>query len=143
MACIREKERTMKTKNFGLFSIAALAASAFAVVSPAFAHEGYPYEHGHHFPGHRVVVVRPVFEPRPVVVYRPYPVYYTPAPVVYGPAPIVYAEPAPAYPAPTAAATLGGAIAGAAIGGIASHGRPGGIVAGTVIGAVVGNSLAR
>jgi hypothetical protein len=38
---------------------------------------------------------------------------------------------------------VGGAIAGAAIGAIASNGRPGAIAAGTVIGAVVGNGLSR
>jgi len=132
----------MKTSKFELLSVTGLA-SALAIATPALAHEDW-HGHGHeHFvPGHRVVV-RPVFvEPRPVVVYRPYPVYYAPAPVVYAPAPVVYA-PAPVYPSQTAAATFGGAITGAAIGAIASHGRPGAIVAGTVLGAVVGNGLAR
>jgi hypothetical protein len=133
------KERTMKTNMFRLLSIAGVAAAAIAAASPALAHDGYPYGRvrygAPHFvhPGHRVVIVRP-----PVVVYRPAPVYYAPAPVYYA---------RPRYSeydyAPTAAATLGGAIAGAAIGGIASHGRPGAIVAGSVIGAVVGNGLAR
>ena len=119
-----------------------LALGALAVATPALAHEDWRGHYGHFVPGHRVVV-RPVFvEPRPVVVYRPYPVYYTPAPVVYAPAPVVYA-PAPVYPSSTATATFGGAITGAAIGAIASHGRPGAIVAGTVLGAVVGNGLAR
>jgi len=138
----------MKTNKFGLLSIAGIA-SALAVATPALAHEDWRGHYGHFVPGHRVVV-RPVFvEPRPVVVYRPYPVYYTPAPVVYAPAPVVYAPapvvyaPAPVYPSSTAAATFGGAITGAAIGAIASHGRPGAIVAGTVLGAVVGNGLAR
>jgi len=131
----------MKTNKFGLLSIAGIA-SALAVATPALAHEDWRGHYGHFVPGHRVVV-RPVFvEPRPVVVYRPYPVYYTPAPVVYAPAPVVYA-PAPVYPSSTATATFGGAITGAAIGAIASHGRPGAIVAGTVLGAVVGNGLAR
>lgn len=124
----------MKTNKFGFLSIAGIA-SALAVATPALAHEDWHGHYGHFVPGHRVVV-RPVFvEPRPVVVYRPYPVYYAPAPVVYAPAPF--------YPSPTAAATFGGAITGAAIGAIASHGRPGAIVAGTVLGAVVGNGLAR
>jgi hypothetical protein len=127
----------MKTNKFRLLSLAALAVSAFAIGSPAFAHEGYFRGHEHFgYPGHRVVVVRPV------VVYRPGPVYYAPAPVYYAPAPVYY-PPAPVYYESSAAATLGGAIAGAAIGGIASHGRPGAIVAGSVIGAVVGNGLAR
>jgi hypothetical protein len=131
----------MKTNKFGLLGIAGLAASAL-VASPALAHDGRYYAHTHYgaphfvYPGHRVVV-------RPVVVYQTAPVYYASEPVYYGaPAPVYY-EPAPVYPAPTAAATIGGAIAGAAIGGIVSHGRPGAIAAGTVIGAVVGNGLAR
>jgi hypothetical protein len=127
----------MKTNKFRLLSLAALAASTVAIGSPAVAHEGYFRGHEHFgYPGHRVVVVRPV------VVYRPGPVYYAPAPVYYAPAPVYY-PPAPVYYESSAAATLGGAIAGAAIGGIASHGRPGAIVAGSVIGAVVGNGLAR
>jgi hypothetical protein len=127
----------MKTHTFRLLSIAGLAASALAVAAPALAHDGY---WGGRHPGHRVVVVRPVFAPAPVVVYRPYPVYYAPAPVVYAaPAPVYYA---PGY-APNAVGTIGGAIAGAAIGGIASHGRPGAIAAGSVIGAVVGSTLPR
>jgi len=131
----------MKTNKFGLLSIAGVA-SALTLATPVFAHEDWHGHYGHFVPGHRVVV-RPVFvEPRPVVVYHPYPVYYAPAPVVYAPAPVVYA-PALAYPSPTAAATFGGAITGAAIGAIASHGKPGAIVAGTVLGAVVGNGLAR
>jgi hypothetical protein len=135
----------MKTNKFRLLSLAALAVSTVAIGSPAVAHEGYFRGHEHFgYPGHRVVVVRPV------VVYRPGPVYYAPAPVYYdAPAPVYYAPapvyypPAPVYYESSAAATLGGAIAGAAIGGIASHGRPGAIVAGSVIGAVVGNGLAR
>ncbi len=122
-------------KTIGLLSI----VSALAVATPALAHEGW--YGGPHFvyPGHRVVVVRPpVFAPRPVVVVRPAPIYYAP---YYAPAPVYYA--APAYPGPSAAATVGGAIAGAAIGAIASNGRPGAIAAGTVIGAVVGNGLSR
>ena len=133
----------MNTNKFGLLSLAGVV-SALTFATPALAHEDWHGHgrYGHFVPGHRVVV-RPVFvEPGPVVVYRPYPVYYAPAPVVYAPAPIVYA-PAPAYPSPTAAATFGGAITGAAIGAIASHGKPGAIVAGTVLGAVVGNGLAR
>jgi len=123
----------MKTSAFRLLSIAGIAASALAVASPALAHDGY-YHHDHfrYGPPHRVVVVRPA----PVVVY-PAPVYYAP------PAPVYYAAPAPVYYAPNPAGTLGGAIAGAAIGGIASHGRPGAIVAGSVIGAVVGSTLPR
>jgi hypothetical protein len=128
----------MKTSKFRLLSLAGLAVCAIAAASPALAHDGYYGRAYYGHPGHRVVVVRPpVFAPRPVVVYGPAPVYY------YAPAPVYYTEPAPVYPVPTAAATLGGAIAGAAIGGIVSHGRPGAIVAGTVIGAVVGNGLAR
>ena len=115
-------------------------ASALAVATPALAHEGW-YRGPHFYPGHRVIVVRPpVFAPRPVVVVRPAPIYYAP---YYAPAPVYYAEPAPVYRASTAAATVGGAIAGAAIGAIASNGRPGAIAAGTVVGAVIGNGLAR
>ncbi|HKW37274.1 MAG TPA: hypothetical protein VJO54_05645 [Burkholderiales bacterium] len=118
-------------KAIGFLSI----VCALAAATPAFAHEGwYGRPHFVH-PGHRVVVVRPpIFAPRPVVVVRPAPVYYAPAPVYYA---------APAYPEPVVAATVGGAIAGAAIGAIASNGRPGAIAAGSVIGAVVGNGLAR
>jgi hypothetical protein len=124
-------------KTIGFLSIAGVA-SALAVATPALAHDGY---WGGHHPGHRVVVVRPVIAPAPVVVYRPYPVYYAPGPVVYAPppAPVYYA---PGY-APNAVGTIGGAIAGAAIGGIASHGRPGAIAAGSVIGAVIGSTLPR
>jgi hypothetical protein len=136
------KELTMT--KFGFLSVAGFAASALALASPALAHEGYPYAHAHYgaphfaYPGHRVVFVRPpVFAPRPIVVYGPPPAYY------YAPAPVYYTAPAPVYPAPTAAATLGGAIAGAAIGGVVGHGRPGAIVAGSVLGAFVGNGLAR
>src|SRR5215471_8040430 len=78
------KERIMKTNKFGLLSAAGLA-SVFAVASPALAHDGH-WDGRHFYPGHRVIV-RPVFAPAPVVVYRPYPVYYAPAPVVYAPAP--------------------------------------------------------
>jgi hypothetical protein len=39
--------------------------------------------------------------------------------------------------------TIGGAIAGAAIGSIAGDGRPGAVAAGSVIGAVVGSGLSR
>ena len=127
----------MNTNKFGLLSVAGLAF-AFALATPALAHDGYFYGHEHFAPAHRVVV-RPVFEPRPVVVYRPYPVYYAPAPVAYAPAPVYYA---PGY-APNAVGTFGGAIAGAAIGAIASHGKPGAIAAGTVLGAVVGSTLPR
>ena len=129
----------MKTNKFGFLSVAGLA-SAFAVASPALAHEGHEGYWGerHFHPGHHVVV-RPVFAPAPVVVYRPYPVYYAP--------PVVYAAPAPTYYAPgyapNAVGTIGGAIAGAAIGAVASHGRPGAIAAGTVLGAVVGSTLPR
>lgn len=126
----------MKTKKFPLLSLAGLAVCAIAAASPALAHDGYYGRAYYGHPGHRVVVVRPV------VVYRPGPVYYAPAPVYYAPAPAYY-PPAPVYYESSAAATLGGAIAGAAIGGIASHGRPGAIAAGTLIGAVVGNGLAR
>jgi len=121
-------------KTIGFLSIAGLASS-LAVATPALAHDGY-----WHRPGHRVVVVRPFVAPAPVVVYRPYPVYYAPGPVVYAPpAPVYYT---PGY-APNPVGTIGGAIAGAAIGGVASHGRPGAIVAGSVIGAVVGSTLPR
>jgi hypothetical protein len=131
----------MKTNNFRLLSLAGLAAFAVAAASPALAHDGY-YGRAHFgHPDHRVVVVRPV------VVYRPGPVYYAPAPVYYAPAYYapapVYYPPAPEYYESSAAATLGGAIAGAAIGGVVGDGRPGAIVAGSVIGAVVGNGLAR
>ena len=131
----------MKTRTFRLCGLAVVAASAIAVGSPALAHEGTFHGRvfgGPHFvyPGHRFVVVRPpVFAPRPIWVVRPGPVYY-------GPAPVYYAAPAPVY-YPPVAATLGGAIAGAAIGGVVGNGRPGAIAAGSVIGAVVGNGLAR
>src|SRR5262249_5756024 len=119
-----------------LLGLAGAAATALAVASPALAHDGF-----HRHWDHRVVV-------RPVVVYRPAPVYYYSAPVqvYYPPAPVyvpAYYPPAPAYYEPNPAGTIGGAIAGAAIGGIASHGRPGAIVAGSVIGAVVGSTLPR
>jgi hypothetical protein len=126
----------MKTNTFRLLTLAGFAAAGIAVASPALAHDGYYGRH--YFHPHRVVVVRP-----PVVVYRPAPVYYAPAPVYYAaPAPVYYA-PAPVYYEPNPAGTIGGAIAGAAIGGIASHGRPGAIVAGSVIGALVGSTLPR
>lgn len=128
----------MKTNMFRLLSAAGVAASAIALASPALAHDGY-YGHERHFyhHGHRVVIVQPpVFVPRPVVVY-PGLVYPAPAPVYYAP------PPAYSYYEPNPVGTIGGAIAGAAIGGIASHGRPGGIVAGSVIGAVVGSTLPR
>src|SRR5882672_9273319 len=134
----------MKTSALRLLSIAGIAASSLAVVSPALAHDGYYREHVHYPPphfAHRVVVVRPVFAPAPVVVYPG--LVYPSAPVYYAaPAPVYYA-PAPAYYAPNPAGTIAGAIAGAAIGGIASHGRPSAIVAGSVIGAVVGSTLPR
>ena len=132
----------MKTSTFRLLSLAGLAVSALAASVPARAHDGYFYGHGHYgrpyfaYPGPRVVVVRaPVFVHRPVVVYRPGPVYYAPAPAYYAaPAPVYYAQPW---------GTIGGAIAGAAIGSIAGDGRPGAIAAGSVIGAVVGGGLTR
>lgn len=128
----------MKRNMFRLFCSAGAAVSAIALGSPALAHDGHPYgrvyygEPRFHHPGHRVVVVQP-----PVVVY-PGLVYPAPAPVVYYPAP----ELAYSYE-PNPVGTIGGAIAGAAIGGIASHGRPGAIAAGSVIGAVVGSTLPR
>jgi len=126
----------MKINMFLLSSIA--AASAITLASPAFAHDGY-YGHARHFfhPGHRVVIVRTPIAVYPGLVYPPAPVYYAPAPVYYAPAP------APVYYEPNPVGTIGGAIAGAAIGGIASHGRPGAIAAGSVIGAVVGSTLPR
>ena len=131
----------MKTKTLRFSGLAVLAVSAVAIESPALAHDGYFHRRafdGLHFvhPGHRFVVVRPpLFAPHPVWVARPGPIYYAPAPVYY-------AAPAPVY-YPPVAATLGGAIAGAAIGGVVGNGRPGAIVAGSVIGAAVGNGLAR
>ena len=132
----------MKTKTFLSLSLAGLAVSVFAVSMPALAHDGYFYGHGRYgrphfvYPGQRVVIVRPpVFVPRPVFVYRPAPVYYAPAPVYYAaPAPVYYAQPW---------GTIGGAIAGAAIGSVMGDGRPGAIAAGSVIGAMVGNGLSR
>src|SRR5256885_3546524 len=83
----------------------------------------------------------PVFAPR--LVYRPRPVYYAPAPVYYAPpASAYYPAPAPVY-YQQPWGTLGGAIAGAAIGGAVGDGRPGAIAAGSVIGAVIGNGLSR
>ena len=132
----------MKTKTFLSLSLAGLAVSVFAVSMPALAHDGYFYGHGRYgrphfvYPGQRVVIVRPpVFVPRPVFVYRPAPVYYAPAPVYYAaPAPVYYPQPW---------GTIGGAIAGAAIGSVMGDGRPGAIAAGSVIGAMVGNGLSR
>ena len=132
----------MKTKTFLSLSLAGLAVSVFAVSMPALAHDGYFYGHGRYgrphfvYPGERVVIVRPpVFVPRPVFVYRPAPVYYAPAPVYYAaPAPVYYPQPW---------GTIGGAIAGAAIGSVMGDGRPGAIAAGSVIGAMVGNGLSR
>ena len=132
----------MKTKTFLSLSPAGLAVCVFAVSMPALAHDGYFYGHGRYgrphfvYPGQRVVIVRPpVFVPRPVFVYRPAPVYYAPAPVYYAaPAPVYYAQPW---------GTIGGAIAGAAIGSVMGDGRPGAIAAGSVIGAMVGNGLSR
>jgi len=129
----------MKTKTLRLSGLAVLAVSAIAVGSPALAHDGYfrgrTFGEPHFVhPGHRFVVVRPpLFAPRPVWVVRPRPIYYAPA---------YYSAPAPVYYSPVAA-TLGGAIAGAAIGGVVGNGRPGAIAAGSVIGAAVGNGLAR
>ena len=121
----------MKTNKLRLLGVAGIAASAFIIAAPALAHDGFHHGRAHFgYPGHRFVIVRPV------VVYRPAPVYYAPAPVYY-------AAPAPVYYEPNPAGTLGGAIAGAAIGGIVSHGRPGAIAAGTVLGAVVGSTLPR
>ena len=117
----------MKTKTFRFLSAAGLALFALAAGVPALAHDGYFYGHGRYgrphfvYPGQRVVIVRPpVFVPRPVFVYRPAPVYY--------------AQPW---------GTIGGAIAGAAIGSVMGDGRPGAIAAGSVIGAMVGNGLSR
>ena len=132
----------MKTKTFLSLSLAGLAVSVFVASMPALAHDGYFYGYGHYgrphfaYPYHRVVIVGPpVFVHRPVVVYRPAPVYYAPAPVYYGaPAPVYYADPW---------GTIGGAIAGAAIGSAVGDGRPGAIAAGSVIGAVIGNGLSR
>ncbi len=70
-------------KTFRSLSLAGLAVCAFAMSMPALAHDGYFYGHGYYgrphfgYPGHRVVIVRP-FVPRPIVVYRPAPVYYAP-----------------------------------------------------------------
>src|SRR5262252_5224425 len=52
----------MKTNKFGLLTAAGLA-SAFAVASPALAHDGH-WDGRHFYPGHRVIV-RPVFAPAP------------------------------------------------------------------------------
>jgi PXPV repeat (3 copies) len=130
----------MKTNKLRLIGLAGIAASAIGFASPALAHEGYAHVHygppRFFHPGHRVVIVqRPVFVRPPVIVYRPAPVYYAPAPV--------YAAPAPVYYAPNPAGTLGGAIMGAAIGGVVSNGRPGAVAAGSVIGAIVGSGLPR
>ena len=108
----------MKTNKFGLLGIAGLAASAFVASSPVLAHDGYGYAHTHYG------APRFAYPGHRVVVVRP-PVFAPRPVVVYETGPVYY-EPAPVYPAPTAAATLGGAIA-----------------AGTLIGAVVGNGLAR
>jgi len=132
----------MKTRTFLSLSLAGLAVCVFALSMPALAHDGTFYGHGRYgrphfvYPGQRVFVVRPpVFVPRPVFVYRPAPVYYAPAPVYYAaPAPVYYAQPW---------GTIGGAIAGAAIGSVMGDGRPGAIAAGSVIGAMVGNGLSR
>ncbi|TMH18843.1 MAG: hypothetical protein E6H70_04735 [Betaproteobacteria bacterium] len=132
----------MKTRTFRFLSVATLALSALSAGAPALAHDGYFRGNGYYgrpyfvYPGQRVVIVRPpVFVPRPVFVYRPAPVYYAPAPVYYSaPAPVYYAQPW---------GTIGGAIAGAAIGGAVGDGRPGAIAAGSVIGAMVGNGLSR
>ena len=138
----------MKTRTFRFLSVAALALGALSAGAPALAYDGYFHGHGYYgrphffYPGQRVVIVRPpVFAPRPV--YRPGPVYYAPAPVYYAaPAPVYYSAPAPAYSAQPWG-TLGGAIAGAAIGGAVGDGRPGAIAAGSVIGAVIGSGLSR
>ncbi len=132
----------MKTRTFRFLSVATLAFSALSAGAPALARDGYFHGNGYYgrpyfvYPGQRVVIVRPpVFVPRPVFVYRPAPVYYAPAPVYYSaPAPVYYAQPW---------GTIGGAIAGAAIGGAVGDGRPGAIAAGSVIGAMVGNGLSR
>src|SRR5256885_788827 len=143
-----QKGATMKTRTFRFFSVAALALSALSVGVPALAHDGFFYGHRHYgrphfvYPGQRIVIVRPpVFASRPV--YRPGPVYYTPAPLYYAPpASAYYPAPAPVY-YQQPWGTLGGAIAGAAIGGAVGDGRPGAIAAGSVIGAVIGNGLSR
>jgi len=121
----------------GLLGFAALATSALAL-----AHDGHRYGHDHrggrHFihPGYRVVVVRPpIIVHRRVVVYRPARVYYP------APAPVYYAAPAPVYYAQPALSVVGGALAGAVIGGAIGDGRPGAIAAGSVIGAAVGGSF--
>jgi hypothetical protein len=143
----------MKTKTFQLLSLAGLAAALAASV-PALAHDGYFYGYAHYgrphfaYPGQRVLVVRPpLFVQRPVVVVRPGPVYYAPAPVYYAApyydAPYYYAAPAPVYYAQPAWGTVGGAIAGAAIGSVVGDGGPGAIAAGSLIGAMVGSGLAR
>ena len=119
--------------------LAVLAGSilALAGASSAFAHDGYyGYRDGYRHRHHSRVVVVP---PRPVY-YSPAPVYYAPAPVYYGP---TYYAPAPVYYGP-GSATLGGAIVGAAIGNsVARHDRAVGTVAGALIGGAIGNSIDR
>lgn len=133
----------MKTRT--LLILAGIAASTFAASLPASAHEGWgrwhgPYAYGgphffHAGPGLFVA-------PRPVVIVRPAPVYY------YAPPPVVYAPPAPVYYAPAPVTpnwgTVGGAIAGAAIGSSIGHGnaRIGAIAAGSVVGAAIGSTFA-
>jgi hypothetical protein len=128
----RNMEATMFTKK--LLVIAGTAA-ALTATSAAFA-DYYYDSYG-----------RYVYYDRPVAVerYRTYsspPVYYSAPAYTYAPAPTYYYSPAPTYyygPGPN---TVGGAVAGALIGGALAdrdH-RGAGIAAGALIGGAIGSS---
>jgi len=114
----------------GPLSIAGIAASSLAVVSPALAHNGYYREHVHYAPALRppVVVVRPCLRRRsgrvPGWFIRPHRCT-TPLPAPCTTLRARYYAPAPAYYAATSRGHDRGAIGRRRDGGIASQGRPG------------------
>ncbi|MBI4290506.1 MAG: hypothetical protein HY661_03380 [Betaproteobacteria bacterium] len=143
----------MRTTKLRILSAAGIAVSLAMAATPAWSRDNH-YRHTPHYKhSYRQVVVMP---PPVVHRYRAAPVYYAPpAPVHYAPpARVYYAPPAPVYvPAPTYYApaphvyaplgAVGGAVAGAVIGGGLGHGDVGAIAVGSVLGAIVGDSLDR
>ena len=145
----------MSTNKLRTLSVTGIVVSLLIAAGSAWAHDDdYGYARRYRHPHRRAVVVmpppvvaygypaRPVYyAPPPPVYYAPAPAYYEPPPV-YAPAPAYYAAPPVAY-APLGA--IGGAVAGAAIGSGFGHGdrRVAAIAIGSVVGAFVGDSLAR
>ena len=141
--------RLKKTACALLGGAAFLAAAPVLADPPRWAqardyrhHPGrYPYvvHRVYYYPPPPVVVVpRPVYVERPVYIERP--VIVQPAPVYYSPS--TYYAP-PAYVAAPGVATVGGAIAGAAIGSQigGGNGRTAAIALGTVLGDLWDNSV--